>query len=167
MVRFQTAVDKITGKENTGMKVLLMKSVEDLGIGGEVVNVTNGYARNFLFPRNLAIKATPSAAKTAQFYRAKALEEQAETINQSEQLASKLTGLVLEITSSADDNGHLYGSVTERQISNALKEEGYDIDAEHVLLNEHIKETGEFPVPVKVYGDIRSEIIIKILSEKD
>lgn len=149
------------------MKVLLMKSVEDLGIGGEVVNVTNGYARNFLFPRNLAIKATPSAVKSAQFYRAKALEEQAETINQSELLAEKLSGLVLEITSSSDDSGHLYGSVTERQISDVLKEAGFDIDAEHVLLSEHIKDTGEFPVPVKVYGDIRSEIIVKILPETD
>ncbi len=149
------------------MKVLLMKSVEDLGIGGEVVNVSDGYARNFLFPRNLAIKATPAAVKTAQFYRAKALEEQAETINQSEQLALKLSGLVLEITSSSDDNGHLYGSVTERQISDVLKKAGFDIDAEHVLLSEHIKETGEFPVSVKVYGDIRSEIIVKILPETD
>ncbi|MCK5065637.1 MAG: 50S ribosomal protein L9 [Candidatus Fermentibacteraceae bacterium] len=149
------------------MKVLLMKSVEDLGIGGEVVNVTNGYARNFLFPRNLAIKATPSAVKSAQFYRAKALEEQAETINQSELLAEKLSGLVLEITSSSDDSGHLYGSVTERHISDVLKEAGFDIDAEHVLLSEHIKDTGEFPVPVKVYGDIRSEIIVKILPETD
>ncbi|MCD4848900.1 MAG: 50S ribosomal protein L9 [Candidatus Aegiribacteria sp.] len=149
------------------MKVLLMKSVEDLGTGGDVVNVANGYARNFLFPRNLAIKATPSAVKSAQFYHAKALEEQAETINQSEQLAEKLKGFIIEIAASADDNGHLYGSITEKQISSVLKEAGFDIDAEHVLLSEHIKETGEFPISVKVYGDIRSEILVKILPEAD
>ena len=149
------------------MKVLLMKSVEDLGIGGEVVNVANGYARNYLFPRNLAIKATPSAVKSAQFYRAKALEEQVKTITQSEQLSEKLKGFVIEITASADDNGHLFGSVTEKQISVVLKEAGFDIEAEHVLLSEHIKETGEFPIPVKVYGDIRSEIIVKILPKAE
>ncbi len=149
------------------MKVLLMKSVEDLGIGGEVVNVANGYARNYLFPRNLAIKATPSAVKSAQFYRAKALEEQVKTITQSEQLSEKLRGFVIEITASADDNGHLFGSVTEKQISVVLKEAGFDIEAEHVLLSEHIKETGEFPIPVKVYGDIRSEIIVKILPKAE
>lgn len=149
------------------MKVLLMKSVEDLGIGGEVVNVANGYARNYLFPRNLAIKATPSAVKSAQFYRAKALEEQVKTITQSEQLSEKLKGFVIEITASADDNGHLFGSVTEKQISIVLKEAGFDIEAEHVLLSEHIKETGEFPIPVKVYGDIRSEIIVKILPKAE
>ncbi len=149
------------------MKVLLMKSVEDLGIGGEVVNVANGYARNFLFPRNLAIKATPSAVKSALIYRAKALEEQAETLNQSEQLAEKLRGFTVEIAASADDNGHLYGSITEKQISAVLKEAGFDIDAEHVLLSDHIKKTGEFPISVKIYGDIRSEIIVKILPEAD
>ncbi len=149
------------------MKVLLMKSVEDLGIGGEVVNVANGYARNFLFPRNLAIKATPSAVKSALLYRTKALEEQAETINQSEQLAEKLKGFVVEITASADDSGHLYGSINEKQISVLLKEGGFDIDAEHVLLSDHIKKTGEFPVSVKIYGDIRSDIIVKILPEAD
>ncbi len=149
------------------MKVLLMKSVEDLGIGGEVVNVANGYARNFLFPRNLAIKATPSAVKSALIYRTKALEEQAETINQSEQLAEKLRGFTVEIAASADDNGHLYGSITEKQISAVLKEAGFDIDAEHVLLSDHIKETGDFPISVKIYGDIRSEIIVKILPEAD
>ncbi len=149
------------------MKVLLMKSVEDLGIGGEVVNVANGYARNFLFPRNLAIKATPSAVRSAQLYRAKALEEQAETINQSEQLAEKLKGFIIEIAASADDSGHLYGSITEKQISAVLKEAGFDIDAEHVLLSDHIKKTGEFPISVKIYGDIRSEIIVKILPEAD
>lgn len=149
------------------MKVLLMKSVEDLGIGGEVVNVSNGYARNYLFPRNLAIIATPSAVKSALLYRAKALEEQAETINQSEQLAEKLKGFVIEIASAADDSGHLYGSINEKQISSVLNESGFDIDAEHVLLTDHIKKTGEFPVSVKIYGDIRSEIIVKILPETD
>lgn len=149
------------------MKVLLMKSVEDLGIGGEVVNVANGYARNFLFPRNLAIKATPSAVKSALLYRAKALEEQAETINQSEQLAEKLKGFIVEISAAADDNGHLYGSINEKQISVLLNEAGFDIDAEHVLLSDHLKETGEFPISVKIYGDIRSEIIVKILPEED
>ncbi len=149
------------------MKVLLMKSVEDLGIGGEVVNVANGYARNYLFPRNLAIIATPSAVKSALLYRAKALEEQAETINQSEQLAEKLKGFVIEIASAADDSGHLYGSINEKQISSVLNESGFDIDAEHVLLTDHIKKTGEFPVSVKIYGDIRSEIIVKILPETD
>ena len=149
------------------MKVLLMKSVEDLGIGGEVVNVANGYARNFMFPRNLAIKATPSAVKSALLYRAKALEEQAETINQSEKLAEKLKGFIVEITASADDSGHLYGSITEKQISTVLKEAGFYIDAEHVLLSDHIKKTGEFPIPVKIYGDIRSEIIVKIIPEEE
>ncbi|MCK4506057.1 MAG: 50S ribosomal protein L9, partial [Candidatus Aegiribacteria sp.] len=119
------------------------------------------------FPRNLAIKATPSAVKSALLYRAKALEEQAETINQSEKLAEKLKGFIVEITASADDSGHLYGSITEKQISTVLKEAGFYIDAEHVLLSDHIKKTGEFPIPVKIYGDIRSEIIVKIIPEEE
>jgi len=149
------------------MKILLIKSVEDLGLGGDVVDVADGYARNYLFPRNLAVKATPAAVKSAELYRAQALKEQSRISAESQALADKLKDFVVEIKASADDNGHLYGSVTERQISNNLVENGYEIDVEQVLLSDHLKTTGEFPVPVKIYGDIRSEILVRILPETE
>jgi large subunit ribosomal protein L9 len=148
------------------MKVLLIKSVEDLGIGGDVVDVADGYARNFLLPRKLAIKATDAAVKSAEIYRAKALAEQIKVNSEAETLAEKIRGFQVQLTASADENGHLYGSITERHISDALSTAGFEIDTEHVLLSEHIKSTGEFPIQIKIYGDIRSEITVKIDPEE-
>lgn len=147
------------------MKVLLIKSVEDLGLGGDVVDVADGYARNFLFPRNLAVKATPDAVRSAEVYRTKALKEQARISSESQALAEKLNGLVVEIRAAADETGHLYGSVTERNISQSIMESGYAIEVEQVLLPEHLKATGEYSVPIKVYGDIRAEVSVRILPE--
>jgi large subunit ribosomal protein L9 len=149
------------------MKVLLIKSVEDLGLGGDVVDVANGYARNYLFPRNFAVKATSSAIKSAKSYRSKALEEQARISNESQQLADKLKDFAVEIKASADENGHLYGSVNERHISEIINKAGFNIDIEQVLLSEHLKTLGEFPVSVKIYGDIRTEVLVRILREEE
>lgn len=149
------------------MKVLLIKSVEDLGLGGDVVDVASGYARNYLFPRNLAVKATASSIKSAEAYRSKAVEEQTRISSESQQLADKLRDFTVEIKASADENGHLYGSVNERHISDIINEAGFDIDIEQVLLSEHIKAIGEFPVSVKIYGDIRTEIVVRILREEE
>ncbi len=148
------------------MKVLLIKSVEDLGLGGDIVDVADGYARNFLFQRNLAVKATPAAIKSAELYRTRAIEEQTRISTESQQLAEKLRGFIVEIKAAADDAGHLYGSVSERIISDIIRKAGFDIDIEQVLLDEHLKDLGEFPVSVKVYGDIRTEIVVRILAEE-
>jgi large subunit ribosomal protein L9 len=148
------------------MKVLLIKSVEDLGLGGDIVDVANGYARNYLFPRNLAVKATTAAIRSSELYRARALEEQTRISSESQLIADKLRSLSVEIHAAADDNGHLYGSVTERQISDLVKKAGFEIEVEQVLIGEHLKDTGEYPVSIKVYGDIRSEIVVRILPEE-
>lgn len=149
------------------MKVLLIKSVEDLGLGGDIVDVANGYARNYLFPRNFAVKATSAAIKSAELYRSRALEEQARVSSESLQLADKLKGFAVVIKAAADETGHLYGSVSERHISEIINEAGFEIDIEQVLLSEHIKALGEYPVSVKIYGDIRTEIVVRIIPEEE
>lgn len=149
------------------MKVLLIKSVEDLGLGGDVVDVANGYARNYLFPRNFAVKATPAAIKSSELYRTRALEEREKVSTESQLLADKLKGFVVEIKAAVDDTGNLYGSVSERHIAEIINEAGFDIDIEQVLLSEHLKATGEYPVSVKIYGDIRAEITVNILPEEE
>ncbi len=149
------------------MKVLLIKSVEDLGLGGDIVDVANGYARNYLFPRNFAVKATPSAIKSAESYRSKALAEQTRISAESQQLADKLKDFAVEIRAAADENGHLYGSVNERHISDIINGAGFNIDIEQVLLSEHLKTLGEFSVSVKIYGDIRTEVLVRILREEE
>ena len=148
------------------MKVLLIKSVEDLGLGGDVVDVADGYARNYLFPRNYAVKATAASVKSTEIYRTKALKEQERISEESLQLAKKLKDFVVEITAAADDTGHLYGSVSERNICDIINESGFEIDIEQILLSEHLKATGEYPVPVKIYGDIRTDILVRIIPEE-
>jgi len=149
------------------MKVLLIKSVEDLGLGGDIVEVADGYARNYLFPRNLALKASPSAVKSSEIYRARAISEQARISAEANQLSEKLNGFTVEIRSASDDTGHLYGSVTERHICEVIKGAGFDIEIEQILLSEHLKDTGEYTIPVKIYGDIRSEITVSIISDNE
>lgn len=149
------------------MKVLLIKSVEDLGLGGDVVDVADGYARNYLFPRNFAVKATPAAAKSTEIYRTKALKEQVRISEESRQFADKLKDFVVEITAAADETGHLYGSVSERNICEIINESGFDIDVEQVLLDEHLKKTGEYSVSIKIYGDIRTDVLVRILPEEN
>ncbi|MCD4776542.1 MAG: 50S ribosomal protein L9 [Candidatus Aegiribacteria sp.] len=149
------------------MKVLLIKSVEDLGLGGDVVDVADGYARNYLFPRNFAVKATPAAVKSTEIYRTKALKEQVRISEESRQFADKLKDFVVEITAAADDTGHLYGSVSERNICEIINESGFDIDVEQVLLDEHFKKTGEYSVSIKIYGDIRTDVLVRILPEEN
>ncbi len=148
------------------MKVLLVKSVEDLGLGGDIVDVADGYARNFLFRKNFAIKATSAAIKSAELYRSRALEEQSRISSESQKLADKLKGFTVVIKATADDAGRLYGSVSERHISDIINEAGFNIEIEQVLLSEHLKATGEYPVIVKIYGDIRTEIVVRILPEE-
>lgn len=144
------------------MKVLLIKSVEDLGTGGQVLDVADGYAMNYLLPRKLAVKATPGAVLNADQYRKKAMEDQARILSEAEKLAEKVNGHVCSLSASADESGQLYGSITERQISDALNAEGLQIDPGHILLSEHIKALGEFTVPVKIYGDLKAEITVSV-----
>ena len=148
------------------MKVLLTKSVEDLGSGGDVIDVASGYARNYLIPRKLAIKASPGAIRNADQYRKKAMENQARILSEAEELAGKIGGFVCTLTASADESGQLYGSITERHISDVLTTAGFDVDPGHVLLNEHIKALGEFTVPIKIYGDLRADITITVVPEE-
>jgi large subunit ribosomal protein L9 len=142
--------------------VLLIKSVEDLGIGGQVLDVADGFAMNYLLPRKLAVRATSGAVCNADQYRRKALAAQAQIVSEAEKMVSRVNGFICRLISSADDSGHLYGSITERQISDALSTAGFQIDPGHILLTEHIKTTGDFSVPVKIYGDLKAEITVSV-----
>jgi len=144
------------------MKVLLIKSVEDLGTGGQVLDVADGFAMNYLLPRKLAVKATRGAVRNAEQYRRKALAVQAQIVSDAHRMAEKVNGFVCRLTASADEGGQLYGSITERQISDALNAAGFQIDPGHILLSEHIKSLGDYTIPVKIYGDLRAEITVSV-----
>lgn len=148
------------------MKVLLTKTVDNLGEAGEVVNVSPGYARNFLLPRNLAVKCTPGAMKLAESYRAKARARQDMADAEARETARKLETLELTFTATADASGQLYGSIGEREITQALEEKGIRIDRKQVLMESHIKQTGDHRVGIRVHGDLQGTVTVKVEAQE-
>jgi len=148
------------------MKILLVKNVDNLGTAGDTVTVANGYARNFLFPKKLAVKVSPGAMKMADQYRKNALEKEAMALEAAEKLATRLKDTVCTILVSADENGHLYGSISEREIAAELEKAGFELDKRHILLEEHIKNLGEYQVPIKLHGSIQENITVRIEQEE-
>ncbi|MCD4707760.1 MAG: 50S ribosomal protein L9 [Candidatus Sabulitectum sp.] len=147
------------------MKVLLIKTVDSLGNPGEVVNVASGYARNYLLPKKLAIVATTGAMKMAVSLKAAAKTREKEQNKAAEALAEKLRELSLVFTATADENGHLYGGIGEREIAAALLEKKFEIDKQQILLDSHIKKLGEHKVQIKVLGEILETITVKVEAE--
>jgi large subunit ribosomal protein L9 len=147
------------------MKVLLTKTVESLGEAGELVNVSPGYARNFLFPRNLALEATPGAMKMAETYKVKAKARKDQATAEARETVSRLQETVITFNVTADDNGQLYGGIGGREIVQALSDKGFSFDRKQIMLDSHIKKTGEYQVDVKVFGELHGRITVKVESQ--
>lgn len=148
------------------MKVLLTKTVDTLGEAGEVVTVSPGYARNFLYPRSLAVPCTPGAMKMASTYRAKAKEKKDLVNAEARETAAKLEGMVITLQGTADSAGQLYGGIGEREIMQALEEKGFRFDKKQIILPSHIKQVGEFEVQIKVFGDLHGKVTVKVLPQE-
>ncbi|MDI6731863.1 MAG: 50S ribosomal protein L9 [Candidatus Margulisbacteria bacterium] len=145
------------------MKVVLRKEIENLGEVDKVVEVSDGYVRNFLLPRGmaaLATKAEVAAAAKRHAAREKALEERR---SEFESLAAKLAGLTVEITADAGEEGRLFGSVTAQDIAQAiLANAGIEVDKKKIELAAPIKIVGDYPAKIKIYKDISAQIEVKV-----
>lgn len=148
------------------IKLLLTENVDNLGIVGDVVNVRIGYARNYLLPRDLA--TTPSdeiLAKLAE-KRAKAEKDLAALRAQREALISKLEGIELTLTRACNDQGHLYGSVTQHDIAESLTELGFPVQGREVRLAQTIKRVDSFDVLVKFDTDLEANIKLYVIADR-
>lgn len=145
--------------------VLLREDIDHLGARGEIVKVKAGYARNYLLPRKLAVKATTSNVKQIEQERAALLKREATERGTAEAQAEQLRTLRLTFERRAGEHGILYGSVTSMDITEALKERGYEIDRRRVTLREAIKETGEFTVNLRLHRDVNVEIPVIVTGE--
>jgi large subunit ribosomal protein L9 len=145
--------------------VLLREDVEDLGARGEIVRVKAGYARNYLLPRKLAVQATASNVRQIEQERAALLKKEAKEKATAEGQAGQMRALRLSFTRKVGEHGLLYGSVTSMDIAEALKERGYEIDRRRITLRDAIKETGEFPVPVRLHREVTVEIPVEVTAE--
>ena len=145
------------------MKVILTKDVKTLGYIGEIVNVSDGYARNFLFPKGLAKEATPQNLNIAkQQQKANEKRKMLERLT-AEEAAKKLNGLKVVVKEKCGENGRLFGSVTSKEISEAIMaQHGIDIDKKRIVMEDHLKELGEFALQVKLHAGISTEIVVSV-----
>lgn len=147
------------------MKVLLKKDVDNLGYAGEVVNVADGYGRNYLVPRDLAVKATPSVLKEAAAWRERAASRMAEMRKEHRALAERITEAHLVFTARAGETGKLYGSITTNDIVEELnKELGTELDRRTVV-GEPLRQLGEHMVSVRLSRDFQPQVKVIIHPE--
>ena len=147
------------------MEVILRDHVENLGKRGEVVKVADGYARNFLLPRKLALLATPGNVKQIARERVKLDAKEAEEQGAAEAIAARMAGLVVVVTRKVGETGVLYGSVTTSDIAESLQEQGFETDRRKIGLREPIKKLGEYTVPIKLHREVILQLPVKVVAE--
>ncbi len=146
------------------MKVILSEDVKNLGIMGEVVNVSDGYARNFLFPKKFAVEANTKNLKEFE-HNKKIITEKAAKIKESfKSVADKLSSVTLTIKAKTGEDDKLFGSVTNMNIADALALEGFDIDKKKIVM-EPIKKLGEYSAAIKLHTDLSAEVKINVVQE--
>jgi large subunit ribosomal protein L9 len=148
------------------MEVILREDIEKLGHRGQVVKVAPGYARNFLLPKKLAVAATASNKKIVEQEREAWLRREAKLKNEAEDLAKLMSGIAVTIVQKAGDEGQLFGSVTSKDIAEALEKQNYHIDRRKIHLEDHIKMIGDYKVPVRLHRDVTAEISVSVVAEE-
>jgi large subunit ribosomal protein L9 len=147
------------------MEVILRQHVDNLGRRGDVVKVADGYARNYLLPRQLALAVT--AANKRQIERERKIFDarEAEEKQQAEALAERLSQIEIEIARRVGENNTLYGSVTSADVAHALEAKGFAIDKRKIVLADALKAIGEVTVPVKIHREVTAQVKVKVVPE--
>ncbi len=145
------------------MQIILRQNIEKLGQIGDVVNVKDGYARNFLIPRSYAYVATPGAIKALEFEKKKIAKKQEQEKAEAEVLATKFNNIQVTIPVKVGEEGKLYGSVTQQMIAEELNKQGFNIDKRNIYLDDSIKTQGLFDAKVKLYTDVFANIKVWVI----
>lgn len=149
------------------MEVILLENHQNLGQRGDIVNVARGYARNYLIPKKIAVPNTQANIATI-----KAVDQSRNIeVNKEEESALKikeeLDGLTIEIKAKSGKEGKLFGSITNKNISEALEEKGFKIDKRHIKLEEPIKELGNYSIEISLFHDIKVNLNLLVEEEND
>ena len=144
------------------MQVILLERVAKLGQMGEVVNVKEGYARNFLLPQGKALRASDANIKAFEGRKVQLEAQNAETKAEAQKIADKLDGQTFVVIRSASDAGALYGSVTTRDAADAATEAGFTLDRKQVVLNQPIKDLGMHEVSVVLHPEVDATIVLNV-----
>lgn len=149
------------------VQLLLTETVDNLGIVGDVVNVRTGYARNFLLPNNLATTPTEEKIQALAAKRAEAEQHQRELRSQREALIAKLEGVEITLKRSCNDQGQLYGAITQQDISAALAELGHGVKPREIRIAQTIKRVGTDHITVKVAADLEAEVTLHVEADRE
>ncbi len=144
------------------MEVILLEDVEKLGTRGKIVRVANGYGRNYLLPKKLAVAATAQNRKWVEQQRIKFLKLEAKEKAEAEELAKLLQGATVAVQRKAGEKGTLFGSVTAMDVAERLAAQGFNIDKRRIHLDPPLKVLGEYEVPVKLHPDVTATIKVKV-----
>lgn len=147
------------------MKVILKETINSLGIIGSEVKVAKGYARNYLLPQEKAVLATPQNRRKMENEKAKFEIQIAKERKLAEEMAQKLEGVSCQVSAKVSDGDRLYGSVSVRDIIEALAAQNIVVEKRMILLKEPIKTIGSFEIPIRVYNDVEPKITVEIIPE--
>lgn len=147
------------------MKVILIEDVKALGKGGDQVNVSDGYARNFLIPKKLALGASPANQRVYENEAKARVKKHQKEKNDAQAVAEKLGGLSLTISRMAGEDDKLFGSVTNGDIAEALSKEGYKVDKRAIEMADHLKALGIFEVPVKLHPEVTAMVKVWVVKQ--
>ena len=147
------------------MEVILKEDVAKLGSRGDVVKVAEGYGRNYLLPRKLAIQATAGNKKVIEQMKAAAVRRSAKEKAQAEELAKQFDGVSVSFQRRAGEHDQLFGSVTSTDVAEALEKKGFNVDRRKIQLHEPLRTLGEFTVPIKLHKDVTTHL--KVVIEKE
>ena len=148
------------------MEVILKQDVKGTGKAGQIVKVSDGYARNKLIPGGLAIEATPANKKAFEREKAKAAEKLAQERAAAEEFKGRLEDKMVIVKTRVGENGRLFDAITSMDIANAIKEQtGEDVDKRKIVLNKPIKDTGVETIEIKLFQDVNAKVVIKIEGE--
>ncbi|GAB6934973.1 MAG: 50S ribosomal protein L9 [Bacillota bacterium] len=147
------------------MKVIFLKDVKGQGKKGEVKTVSDGYARNYLIPRGLAVEATESNLKTLEAQKRSEAKRKAQELAEAKALAEKLEKTTVTIAAKAGEGGRLFGAVTSKQIAETLAKQGLAVDKKKILLDEPIRALGTVRVPVKLHPDVTVQLAVTVVEE--
>jgi large subunit ribosomal protein L9 len=149
------------------MEVILRETIDTLGRAGEVVKVAAGYARNYLLPRKLAYPATPGNKKVIEFERQSLLRKEAKQKGDADALRELLDKVTVVIRRKVGEQDTLYGSVTNSDVADELAKKGFDLEKRKIHMDDHIKQLGEFKIPIRLFKDVTAHVTLKVEAEPE
>jgi large subunit ribosomal protein L9 len=147
------------------MKVILMTDVPALGYRGETRDVANGYARNFLLPRKLAVEATPANLKNVEHLKRQRAKEDHRALEAAKATAARIEVLTLSVTARASEDGRLYGSVSAQDVLEFLEKNQVPVEKRRIQLDDPIKAVGDYQVPIRLLGDVTASLTVSVAAE--